>query len=124
MGYILNISKPSKAMQLARQFVNSALDTGDLAGIVTECMKPEQHNALYSAVSDDYMDKQKRIREIEAQLGALGKEAAVLMREYSNLLVDEMATREIAHFQLGYCAALRLFGHPPLTVVDGDKTAQ
>ena len=120
MGYLITTNKPNRAMRLARKLVKENLDWADLESVITEGMQyPEQWNELLTAVSADYMKKEKHLDEIEEQVNELGEEAKKLFGEFSNLHIDQLCTRQIAWFQLGYATALRLVGRPPEVEIIG-----
>ena len=114
MGYGTTTSKPSKAMRLARRLVNSYLDWADIGGHIGDALKyPEEYNQLFMAVDADYLKNENRLNFIGHEIKNFSEEVQALFIEYSDLHVDQLGTRELVWFQLGYAAALRLLGSPP-----------
>jgi hypothetical protein len=122
MGHHFNSARPNKAMRLVRQLVRSGLDWGDLEVIVAESIKyPEKYHELLAAISADFVKKEQRLYEISKEIDQLGNKAAEkLFGEYSDLHLDQEATKLTAWFELGYATALRLLDRPPdVEVISG-----
>lgn len=109
MGYIQVTTNPNKAMNLAQEIVTKQLDWPDIEALIGEAMKhPEEWDALFTAINSNWPEKKQQMDEIEDEIIDLGERARELAHIYSNLIIDNYATRQTAFFMLGYAAALRL----------------
>jgi hypothetical protein len=119
MSFQYYMGNQTRAAQIAREIVKP-LAVSDLECMLAEQIIGEETEKLYTAVDPDYSTVDKRAAELKRQIESLPEEAKALCGEYSDLLLQRETTRQIAWFNLGFQAAIRLLGAPPeLHIVDG-----
>ncbi len=124
--YFGKMENQARAQRIAREIVKP-LAVSDLECIIGNSMgvSSGKHDRLFAAVDPDYPALEKGLAEIDQQLKSLPKEVQSLFSEYSDLMIQEDAIRQLAWFHLGFQAALRLLGAPPdMHVVNGGAQAK
>jgi hypothetical protein len=109
-----------KAAQIARQLVKPFAIT-DIECAITEGVSCDEIEQLCTAVNPEYPKIEKRLDDIEKQME--NHVDSALCGEYSGACIDVMTIRQLAWFNLGFQAAIRLLGEPPeMHVVNGGAT--
>jgi hypothetical protein len=110
----------TRAARIARELVSELAPT-DLDCVITESMGVAGYDRLFMAVNEKYLEYKKTLSKLDDQIRALSSdELRSLFHKYSDVSVDLDSIKEIAFFNLGFAAALRLVGAPPtMDIVTG-----
>jgi len=115
MSLFYCLGNQTKAAEIARHIVKPLAVT-DIESIVSDGMDSgdgDRRRDLYTAVDNEYPSTEKRLSVIRDAVKLLPPSIRDLFDEYSDLHIRVELAMQIAHFNLGYQAALRLLTTPP-----------
>lgn len=125
--YFNQMENQARATRIAREMLKP-LAVSDIECMIgqSRAFDRDEYNKLCAAIDSDFPATVKRLAEIEDRLLTITTgEVEELFAEFVNERIAQEGINQIAYFNLGFQAALRLLGgQADMRVVDGGAQAK